>query len=90
MAFCGALRDEILDIEGLAAALMYELLANKPEMVEKYRAQGEDPEKTGYMMLENFSFSRKFVIRSNAADTGKGARSRFSASFARENGQDNA
>jgi ribosome biogenesis GTPase A len=73
LAFCGALRDEILDIEGLAAALMYELLANKPEMVEKYRAQGEDPEKTGYMMLENFSFSRKFVIRGNAADTGRGA-----------------
>lgn len=74
LAFTGAIRDDILDSQSLAAALLCELAEIKPEIVEKYAAQGDSREKTGFLMLEKFCFSRGFLLRGGIADTERGAK----------------
>ena len=68
IAFTGAIRDEILDIETLAANLMCRLKDTYPErLVERYKLQFAD-EDTGFSLLEQAAKRRGFLISGGEYD----------------------
>nr|WP_312939788.1 ribosome biogenesis GTPase YlqF [Oscillibacter sp.] len=69
LAFTGAVRDEVIDIETLACNLMRYLAARYPEQLsERYKFQPQ-PEASGYELLEQAGQKRGFVIRGGEIDT---------------------
>jgi len=90
LAFTGAIRDDILDVEDLASSLMDTLCAMAPEaLCQRYKLDPErlsamgntqpDPDEPfpvppGYQALEYAAKKRGFLISGGEADTGRMAR----------------
>ena len=86
LAFTGAIKDEITDIEELASALLAELSVLYPDELKKYigfteigepvTEQDSDDEslRKGYEILTQFSSKRGFLMRGGVADTARGAK----------------
>jgi len=68
LAFTGAIRDEILDRETLAANLMLRLRTNYPERITDRYKFTPDPEANGYELLEEAGRRRGFLIRGGEVD----------------------
>jgi len=68
LAFTGAVRDEIMDRETLAANLLLRLRSEYPDRIaERYKFQ-PDPEADGYALLEIAARKRGFLISGGEAD----------------------
>lgn len=73
LAFTGAVKDEILDVEELASHLLKMLAENYPEnLKERYKIELEDG-LTGYEILERVSRKRGFILKGNEVDCLRGA-----------------
>jgi ribosome biogenesis GTPase A len=69
LAFTGAVRDEVMDLEGLACNLMSYLARQYPEaLTARYKFQPE-PEDSGYDLLQKAGEKRGFVMRGGEIDT---------------------
>lgn len=76
LAFTGAVKDDIMDVETLACHLMETLAQHYPQALrERYkldpvpRAEGEDSIAYGYALLEAGARKRGFLISGGEADT---------------------
>ena len=68
LAFTGAIRDEIMDRETLAANLMLRLRAAYPDNVEKRYKFRPDQEATGFELLETAARKRGFLVSGGECD----------------------
>lgn len=69
LAFTGAVRDEVIDLEGLACNLMAYLAKRYPAaLAERYKFQPE-PKDSGYDLLRKAGEKRGFVMRGGEIDT---------------------
>ena len=69
LAYTGAVRDEIMDIEELACHLMTYLGRRYPQaLLERYKVEVEE-EDTGYDLLMKAGRRRGFLLRGNEIDT---------------------
>ncbi|MEA4941019.1 MAG: ribosome biogenesis GTPase YlqF [Oscillibacter sp.] len=69
LAFTGAVRDEVMDLEALACNLMSYLAAHYPTaLAERYKFQPE-PGNSGYDLLQKAGQMRGFVMRGGEIDT---------------------
>jgi len=68
LAFTGAVRDEIMDRETLAANLLLRLCAEYPARIEKRYKFTPDSMADGYTLLETAARKRGFLIRGGEAD----------------------
>ena len=74
LAFTGAVRDDVLDIEELACYLMDYLAAHYADtLTERYKIEVE-PGDTGYELLEKAGRKRGFLMRGAQVDTERMAR----------------
>lgn len=74
LAFTGAVKDDVLDIEELACYLMEYLGRHYAEVLtERYRITVEEPD-TGYDLLEKAGRKRGFLMRGAQVDTERMAR----------------
>lgn len=69
LAFTGAVRDDVLDREELAARLMTYLAAHAPQAVETRYKFTPDPSDEGWSLLEQAARKRGFLISGGEADT---------------------
>ncbi len=73
LAFTGAIKDEVLDLEELASELCLFLKENYPDALKnRYKAQ-LSPEMTGFEVLEEICRRRGFIVKGGEADTLRGA-----------------
>ena len=69
LAYTGAVRDEIMDVETLACRLMEYLGRRYPKaLLARYKIEVEDAD-TGYALLEKAGRKRGFVLRGGEIDT---------------------
>jgi ribosome biogenesis GTPase A len=68
LAFTGAVRDEIIDREALAANLLTRLSADYPERIRERYKLSPDPEAGGYALLEAAARRRGFLISGGEAN----------------------
>jgi len=69
LAFTGAVRDEVMDLEALACNLMAYLAGHYPAaLAERYKFQPK-PEDSGYDLLQRAGQMRGFVMRGGEIDT---------------------
>ena len=74
LAFTGAIKDEIMDTEALACALMETLAERYPQaLAERYHLQPE-PDTRGWELLEAAGRKRGFLISGGEVDTERMAR----------------
>ena len=75
LAFIGSIRDEILDIESLAMALLGEIRQMYPErLCERYRLSKEDlAEEDPYLLLETIGRRRGMLMSGGAVNTERAA-----------------
>lgn len=70
LAFIGSIRDEVLDREGLAAALLGEIQRMYPEKLrERYRVSEEELQQTPYALMETIGRKRGCLIAGGEVDT---------------------
>ena len=68
LAFTGAVKDDILDVETLSARLMRQLWQEYPQALrERYRIEAE-PEATGFELMELAARKRGFLLPGNELD----------------------
>ena len=73
LAYTGAVKDEILDVEELASNLLKTLSENYAQnLKERYKIELEEG-LTGYEILERVSRKRGFILRGNEVDYLRGA-----------------
>ena len=69
LAYTGAVKDEVMDVEGLACRLIAYLASRYGEaLVQRYKIE-IGPEDTGYGLLEKAGRKRGFVLRGGEIDT---------------------
>ena len=74
LAFTGAIKDDVMDIEELACYLMEYLAKHYPEtLTERYKVEIE-PEDSGYDLLTKAGRKRGFLMRGAEVDTERMAR----------------
>ncbi len=74
LAFTGAVRDEILDVEELGCHLIASLAEQYPQALqERYKIE-ISPEEDGYALLQKAGRKRGFVVRGGEVDTERMAR----------------
>ena len=74
LAFTGAIKDDVVDIEALACCLMdYLSQRYAPVLAERYKIEVE-PEDSGYDLLEKAGRKRGFLMRGAQVDTQRMAR----------------
>lgn len=72
LAFIGSIRDEVLDREELAAALLGEIQRMYPEKLqERYHVHAEELSQTPYALLETIGRKRGCLIAGGEVDTGR-------------------
>jgi len=74
LAFTGAIRDEVVDIEELAMRLMDYLGKNYPKAIEERYKLAISEEDDGYALLEKAGRKRGFLMRGAQVDTERMAR----------------
>ena len=74
LAFTGAIRDEVIDIEELAMRLMDYLGKNYPKAIEERYKLTVSEEDDGYALLEKAGRKRGFLISGGEVDTERMAR----------------
>ena len=83
LAFCGSIRDEIMDLEDLALALIKELLHNYPDMLrERYGLESlsDDPLEN----MEEIAKRRGFILPGKRGSITNGPRGLYWMNFAPE------
>lgn len=73
LAFTGAIRDEILDVEHLCCILLEFLRSNYPQALCARYKLSDIADKSGYEILENICKNRGFLISGGEFDTFRGA-----------------
>ncbi len=74
LAFTGAVKDEVLDTEGLACGLAELLNRRYPDALTRRYGIEREPEEPGYALLEKCARRRGFLVSGGEADTGRMAR----------------
>ena len=73
LAFTGAIKDEVLDVEELCANLCLYLAENYPDRLkERYKIEIEE-NLTGFEILERISRKRGFIVKGGEVDFLRGA-----------------
>lgn len=72
IAYTGAIRDEVLDIEEVAVLFLKEIAEKVPEAL-KTRYKIEDTNKEGYQLLDDICRKRGFIMKGGVLDTLRGA-----------------
>ena len=73
LAYTGAIKDDVFDIEEVACSLLNELIAVTPENVEKYISQDLENQ-SGYEILEIIARKRGYLFKGGIEDTEKAAK----------------
>lgn len=73
LAYTGAVKDEIMDIEELACSLLEYLNANYPECLEARYKMTDTDSFTGYELLELLGKRRGFIVSGGNIDTERAA-----------------
>lgn len=74
MAYTGAVKDDVLDCETLAANLMRMLWQRYPDALrERYKLEAAEDE-SGFALLESAAKKRGFLLSGGVADTERMAR----------------
>lgn len=71
LAITGAIRDEVVDREALAANFLLRLARRYPEAVEARYHFRPDPEKGGHALLEEAAKKRGYLVSGGEYDTGR-------------------
>jgi len=74
LAFTGAIKDDVLDIEELACYLMEYLGRHYTSVLEERYKIAAEPEDSGYDLLEKAGRKRGFLMRGAQVDTERMAR----------------
>ena len=74
LAITGAVRQDVIDAETLAANFLLRLRETKPDAVAQRYKFTPDPEKNGYELLEDAAKKRGFLISGGEPDTERMAR----------------
>ena len=74
LAYTGAVKDDILDLEGLACGLMELLWRQYPQALQERYRLGEPEDTTGYALLELAGRKRGFLLARGEIDTERMAR----------------
>ena len=74
LAFTGAIRDEVFDIEEVACALLSELANMYPENLQERSGIQYLGDKSGYDMLLEYAHNRNFLIKGGEYDTERAAK----------------
>ena len=75
IAYTGAVKDDVLDIEALGCHLMRRLFErNRSAVDERYRLDGLPDDTPGYALLEAAGRKRGFLLRGGEIDTERMAR----------------
>ncbi len=69
LAFTGAVKDDVIDTEALAANLMVKLRERYPKLLEARYKFTPDPEAKGWELLEKAARKRGFLISGGEVDT---------------------
>ena len=73
LAFTGAIKDDVMDVEQLAGELLFELMRRRPEaVIDRYAKTAPDMEPAA--LLEAVCESRAFILSGGALDTERAAR----------------
>ena len=74
LAFIGSIKDDVLDIEALATALLGEMQQMYPERIaERYRLTEEDLQKDAYDLLETVGRKRGMLMSGGVVNTERAA-----------------
>lgn len=73
LAFTGAVRDEILDLEALASRLLTFLHTNYPQALEQRYRIAADAEGTGFALLEQLAKNRGMLLAGGVPNTERAA-----------------
>jgi len=75
LAYTGAVKDDVVDVETLACHLMRRLFVRyRPAVDERYKLSGLPDDMAGYELLENAGRKRGFLLRGGEIDTERMAR----------------
>ncbi|MDD6189777.1 MAG: ribosome biogenesis GTPase YlqF [Clostridiales bacterium] len=69
LAYTGAVKDDVVDTEALAANLMVKLRGSYPQLLEARYKFKPEPEAKGWELLENAARKRGFLISGGEVDT---------------------
>lgn len=69
LAFCGSVKDDVLDTEDLAAKLLVTLRKNYPRVIEERYKIETDPDKQGWELLEDCARKRGFLMARGEVNT---------------------
>ena len=74
LAYTGAIRDDVFDMEEVACALLQELYTVSPQALKSRLELEEEEQSTGYELLELVAKQRGFLLRGGIPDTEKAAK----------------
>lgn len=74
LAFTGAIRDEVFDVESIASSLLVELRELYPQNLEKRSGIVVEEGKTGYELLLEYAQKRGFLLKGGELDTERAAK----------------
>ncbi|MBQ1358620.1 MAG: ribosome biogenesis GTPase YlqF [Oscillospiraceae bacterium] len=74
LAYTGAIRDDVFDMEEVACALLQELYTVSPQALKSRLELEEEEQGTGYELLELVARQRGFLLRGGIPDTEKAAK----------------
>ena len=74
LAYTGAVRDDVFDMEEVASSLLQELFTVSPEALRSRLSIADDEEHTGYELLETVARQRGFLQKGGIPDTEKASK----------------
>ena len=74
LAYTGAIKDDVFDIEEVAVSLLNELSDTSPDAVRSRLGLGPEEAHTGYELLEIIAGQRGFLLKGGVPDTEKAAK----------------
>ena len=74
LAYTGAIRDDVFDMEEVACSLLQELYTASPQALKTRLELEEEEQSTGYELLELVARQRGFLLRGGIPDTEKAAK----------------
>lgn len=74
LAYTGAIRDDVFDMEEVACSLLQELYTVSPQALKTRLELEEEEQSTGYELLELVAKQRGFLLRGGIPDTEKAAK----------------
>ncbi len=74
LAYTGAIKDDVFDVEEVAYSLINELMDIDPECIKERIDYNEDEIQNNFEIIERYSLQRGFLLKGGIPDTEKGSR----------------